>query len=97
MCIRDSIRIIPARVGSFCARTPAKDDINIKMAIDMKYFMTDSFIEMCIRDSTLHSEMQMLASGSGAGISRHPQLLTGINHVTYLYCYVRQLSLIHIS
>ena len=25
--------------------------------------------------------MQMLASGSGAGISRHPQLLTGINHV----------------
>ena len=30
--------------GSFCARTPAKDDINIKMAIDMKYFMTDSFI-----------------------------------------------------
>ena len=34
----------------------------------------------------------MLASGSGAGISRHPQLLTGINHVTYLYCYVRQMQ-----
>lgn len=43
--------------------------------------------------------MQMFASGSCAGISRHPQLLSGINHVAYLYCYVgkMQVGALHLA
>ena len=43
--------------------------------------------------------MQMLANGSCAGISRHPQLLSGIDRVAYLYCYVgkMQVGALHLA